>query len=110
MLNAEKYGKANHRETKLVLSPRKHGIALCHNTKCLVINLVTFPKTVCISITLPATLASFLAEVYGKVMNIESTAFKTLYRPEYLAILRETNVIDSTYRRLEQNLHSVVCV
>ena len=43
--------------------------------KCLVINLVTFPKTGCIEITLPVTLASFLADVYGKVVNIESNDF-----------------------------------
>ena len=44
-------------------------IPLYHINKYLIINVVTFPKTGCIEITLPATLGSFLAEVYGKVIN-----------------------------------------
>ena len=51
-------------------------IQLYHINRCLVINLLTFPKTGCMEITLPTTLASFLSEVYVKVINTESTDFK----------------------------------
>ena len=50
----------------------RHSIVLY---KCLVINLVTVPKTGCIEITLPVTLANFLGDMYGKVVNLESNDF-----------------------------------